>query len=165
MKIQEKFKSSKGFTIVELIMYMAIFSILLVITVQMLTSIFDIHSESSATSAVSQDGRFILNRFAYDILRSDSTLVSNPTTLVLTQEGISKTYTLSSGNINLIDSGLGSTDRLNSYGTSVTSLTFTQIGSASGSSTIRLNFTLESDVVRTGGRKEIKSFQTTVGTR
>ena len=55
-----KKKNQKGSTFIETVLYIAIFSILLVIFLQMFTAIIDIQLESEAKSSVLQDGRFIL---------------------------------------------------------------------------------------------------------
>src|SRR5260221_10945575 len=62
----------RGFTLMELLLYMGIFSVLLVVLMQLFTSILSLHAESQATSSVDQDGNFALMRLAYDIHRSSS---------------------------------------------------------------------------------------------
>src|SRR5260221_6706185 len=66
-----------GFTMVELLLYMGIFSILLVVLIQLFTSILSLHLEPQATSSVDQDGAAILSRLSYDIHKSAS--ISSPT--------------------------------------------------------------------------------------
>src|SRR3989344_5780243 len=62
--------SSKGFTLIEIIIYMALLAIFLLTLTDIFVSILDVQLESDATSAVEQDGRYILSRMAYDISRA-----------------------------------------------------------------------------------------------
>src|SRR3989338_7347848 len=51
-----KFGSQKGVSMVELVLYMAILSVLLTILTSVFVSALDVQSESQATSSVEQDG-------------------------------------------------------------------------------------------------------------
>lgn len=157
----------RGFTIVELLMYMAIFSILLLVLIQIFTSILDVQQESQTTSSVYQDGEFILARLKFDIQRAQSiTLPSglgsqNPS-LQITIDGIDFIYNLDNGNLLLVNN-LG-TASLNGFDTLVSNLNFKRIGNENGKDTIVVVFTLTSKTVQRGG-PQIKNFQTTVGFR
>src|SRR3990172_1905169 len=65
-----------GFTLIEIIIYMALLSIFLLTLTDIFVSILDVQLESDATSAVEQDGRFILSRISYYIPRA--TDISTP---------------------------------------------------------------------------------------
>ena len=67
----------RGFTLIELLVYMGIFSILLVVLTEMLVSILNLQLDSTATSSVDQDNRFIQQRLTYDIQRAKSFTVSS----------------------------------------------------------------------------------------
>src|SRR5438067_4427716 len=95
--------NQKGFTLIEFLMYMGIFSILIVSLFQILTSVLDIQAESQATSSVDEDGKFILSRLAYDIQRASAVAVpvsrgAQGNTLQLTIGGVSYTYVVSGNN-------------------------------------------------------------------
>ena len=168
-KTNKKVINQSGFSLIELILYLGILSILIVALFQLLTSIFDIQLESQSTSSVSQDGGFILNRFEYDVGRAES--VSFP---LLGDQGQSldifdgqNTYTYSLIGDNLIISATpsGTSEQLNSFNTKVTDVTFQTLSdSAQDLRTVTLTFTLESLVRRRGGT-ETDTFRTTVGTR
>jgi prepilin-type N-terminal cleavage/methylation domain-containing protein len=105
------FKKRKGFTLIELLLYMGIFSILLTVSLQMFGSVFELQLESQATSSVDVDGKFILNRFGYDITRADSITIpvsvgQSSSSMTIVINGQSFSYGLSGGNLNLTNSAL-----------------------------------------------------------
>lgn len=163
-------RKNKGFTLIELLMYMGIFSILLVVTLQMFGSVFEIQLESQANSSVDVDGKFILNRFQYDINRAES--ITTPASKGITAQSLvivvnnqNLTYSLANGNLNLTNSGLGSTDQLNSNESTVSDLLFTRLeGISGGKDLIQISFKLISEASQKSG-KEIKIFKTTGGLR
>lgn len=164
------FKNNKGFTLVELLLYMGIFSILLTVTLQMFGSVFELQLESQATSSVDVDGKFIINRFNYDIARASSislpvTLGASESALTIVVNSQSLTYSLSDGNINLNNASTGTTDQLNSTETTASNLSLTRIeGASGGKDLIQMSFILNSEVTQKKG-KEIRTFQTTGGLR
>lgn len=164
------FKNKKGFTLVELLLYMGIFSILLTVTLQMFGSVFELQLESQATSSVDVDGKFIINRFNYDISRASSiTLPATPgasgSALTITVNSQDLTYSLSNGRINLNNASTATTDQLNSSETSASNLSFTRLeGAAGNKDIIQMSFILTSEVTQRKG-KEVRSFQTTGGLR
>lgn len=161
--------SESGFTIIEMLLYMGIFSILLTVLMQVFSGILATHAESQATSSVNQDGSFILARFAYDIHSTSS--ITSPTV------GSSCTWPVDSNcqlvlgtgaySINSGDLKLNGTDQLNSINTKVKSITFTTLGNTAAGSkpSVQIVLTLESTAIRQGGIKQQQTFQTTVGTR
>src|SRR3989344_6301854 len=62
----------KGFTLIELIIYMGLLVILLSVLTSIFMSSLDVQLESQANSAVEQDGSYILSRLAYDIHRAEA---------------------------------------------------------------------------------------------
>ncbi len=158
----------QGFTVIEILLYMGIFSILLIVLMQFFTMILSTHAESQSTSSIDQDARFILNRLSYDI--HDATTVSSPTLgssctwpavpgcqLVFSNG----TYSVVSGDLNLTQGGVANV--LNSNKTTLTSITFeTRGNSAAGSKkSVQIKFTLQSKI----NTNTAKSFQLTVSTR
>ena len=160
-------KSKFGFTLVELLIFMGMFTVLLAVLSQVFGMIVDARLESESTSSVVQDGNFLLNRFMYDIARTNtintpSTVGSTDTTLDLTIDGVNHLYVLNAGNLELTANSV--TCLLNSYNTGVSALSFTRIGNDDGKDTIQLGFTVTSDVEIAAG-PESKIFQTTIGLR
>ncbi len=162
-------KNQKGFTLVELLLFMGIFSILMVALFQLLTSIFDVQFESQSTAGVSQDGRFILNRLSYDIGKAISftnpDIGSQSSTLQFSDGTKTLTYSLVNGNLTLASTPSGTVDELNSFNTSVSNVSFLRLADTSNKNdTITASFTITSKVIRRG-ETESQNFKTTVGIR
>lgn len=157
----------KGFTLVELLIFMAIYSVLIVMTTNILTSTIDIKLQSEATSSVQEDGNFILARLTHDM--SQATDIVTPvlgtpsSTLQLTINGVNHTYQLNTNNLQITNS-LG-TDNLNSYSTRISNLNFTRLGNSGGKNAVQVSFTLTSRTTNTNGSVESKNFLTTLGLR
>lgn len=155
--------SQRAFTVVELLLYMGLVSILLLVLTQIFSSSIDVKLESQATSSVDQDSRFILARLMYDIGRSDSvTIPANPgdtsNLLSLNIGSESVTYSLQNGDLLLSGSNL------NSFNTSITSISFQRIGDSGGKPTIQVSFTIQSKITKRG-LPEQKTIDTTIGLR
>lgn len=160
-------QNQKGSSFIEIILYLAIFSMLLVILLQMFTSIIDIQLESQTRSSVLQDGRFILQRFTYDIRQAQNINIPTApgeqnTTLQLIVSGINYTYNLAGDNLTL-NNNLG-TDALNSSDTKVSNINFTRLGNTGDKNTIQISFILTSNAQKRSGPKQ-ETFQTTIGIR
>ena len=159
-----------GFTLIEIIIYMALLSIFLLTLTDIFVSILDVQLESDATSAVEQDGRYILSRMAYDIPRAES--IETPPQIGFTRSNLRMTigvepyeYAETGGNLQIIND-LG-TNNLNSSETVISNLSFQRIANSAvpdTKDTIKIQFTITSKTVRTGG-PETRIFQTTVGRR
>jgi prepilin-type N-terminal cleavage/methylation domain-containing protein len=161
----------KGFSLIELLIYMAILSSMLVVLTQIFTSIIQARLESEATSGVQQNANYILNRFIYDISRATSIDIpasyggTPSSSLQITINGVIYAYSLNGGSLQ-ISNNLG-TDDLNSNEVTVSNLEFTKIGSTiSGvkNDSVKVNFRLASVATKTSG-KEIKDYQITVAPR
>ncbi len=172
MKIQKsllslKSKTIKGFTLIELILYMGLLSILLLVLTQIFITVLEGQIEAEATSAVAGDGRFLYTRFIHDVHNADS--ISTPqnlgdtaNTLEFSRNSISYSYSLVNGNLLFTDPT--GTSQLNGINTEVSNLQFRRIGNVNGKHTFQILFTISSKGgVR--GNKEIKIFQTTAGLR
>lgn len=161
--------SKKGFSLIELLLYMGIFSILIVVLFQLLTSIFDFQLESESASSVTQDGRFIVNKLAYDVPRAAT--ISEPL-LGLTGQSLtildgvnSYTYSLSSGNLIVTQNPGSISNQLNSLDTTVSNLNFYHLAdNVEKNDTITVTFTLTSKIKRRGQPNSL-DYRTTVGLR
>jgi type II secretory pathway component PulJ len=155
-----------GFTLAELLIYMVLFSMLLIMMTNIFGSVLDVRRESEAVSAVQEDGNYILARLMYDIRRSTATVPSNVgsqgNSVQLSINGTNYSYSLSSSDLYLTTS-LG-TFKLNGYLTSISNLSFTRIGNGTGQDTLKVSYTVTSRVLKTSV-PEIKSYQTTIGLR
>lgn len=164
-----KLNSQKGITVVELLLYMAILSILLTILTSVFVSALDVQSESNATSSVEQDGNYILARLEYDIHRAQSINIpssngeiSNNFQIVV--GGVNYTYAIDVNNNLIVTNNLG-INNLNNYGAGVSALSVQRLGNAGGvENTLRVNFTVTSRTKRVSGYEE-KNFQTNISLR
>lgn len=167
---------NRGFTLIELILFIALFSILLSVLTDIITTSLNIQLDSQAVSSVEQDGRFILSRIGYDILRSQS--ISQPSSLgspgtntlnlSICSGASNYSYHLSGTNL-VLDGPIGNGVPLNSYDTAISNLTFTRIGTQSSGlistlDNIQLSFLVTGKSIPKSGPKS-KNFTTTIGLR
>src|SRR3989304_8444225 len=111
-------KKNSGFTIVELLMYIGLLTILMTILTRLFTATIDEQLTSEATGGLEEDSRFIYSRLAYDLSRADSIVtpaVPGETSTTLSIMIGPATYTYQVIGTNLVLGG-GS---LNSYMTDV----------------------------------------------
>ncbi len=159
--------NKNGFTLIELILFMGIFSILLYMITNIFVTTLDAKRESESYSGITQDGTYILNRLQYDIARAETittplTLGEQTSTLQMTIDGVTNTYALDNDNLILVvgEESLA----LNGYDTTVTNLTFRRLGNANGKNSIQVSYQLTSKTnTRQGFRQRV--FTSTFGTR
>lgn len=156
-----------GFTLVELLIYMGLLTVLILIFTEIFTAIIDNQLSSKNTSNVADDGRYIYSRFIYDVERAAS--VSAPTTFGSSSATLqllinSQNYTYSLQNNNLVVTDPSGSYALNGEGSTVSNLLFTKVGTSSAKDTIRINFTI-AGIVTTRGISDQQTFQTTAGLR
>lgn len=159
--------NQKGFTIVELLVYMGLFSIMIGLLLQIFLTTLESQRESNANSEADENGRFILSRFIYDISRATS--VASPSagttgSVLVLNIGDNNTYRLDTNN-NLQLVNTNGTDVLNGYDTSISNLSFQYIGTSTTSGTIKLTYTVNSKTKRAGIGTDSKIFTTSVGLR
>ncbi len=160
-------KKQKGFTLVEMLIYIGLLSLLLVVMVDLFASSLDVQLESQATAGVDMDAKFILSRLTSDIRKADTivtpTLESTPSgTLTVTRGGITQTYATQSGV--LVYTASGNTSSLNSFETTIKNISFRQVGNNGGKTAIQISATVQSKTTRTSGKEERK-IETTIGLR
>lgn len=157
----------RGVSVVETLIVIGLLSVFMVVLTDMFASILDIQSETSATSGVSQDGRYILSRLNYDINRATSittpaALGGSSTTLALQIGGVTNTYSVFANNLQL--SNENGANMLNGSETSVSSFTVQRLGNVSGKDTLRITFTVTGDTATDQGAQST-TFTTTLGRR
>jgi len=164
-------KSNKGATLIELLIYFGILSILLVIVIDLMLQSGEFSLEAESRSSLQSDARFITNRLSFDIHQADSVtspanLGDSSSTLTFTVGTDIHTYTLSGTNLEYQETvGLNTeTANLNSNRTIVNSLTFERLGNPGGKPTIKITLELETTKSEKGGPKQ-KTFEAVVGTR
>ena len=158
-------KFSAGYTLVEMLIYMGLLSIIMVILLQLFTSLIDIQLDTRDSSVVEQDSKYILARLFYDIHRADSIASPGPlgtttNTLQLAAGGTSYTYDIQNGNLYLVTS---QSDQLNGVDTTISNLSFKRIGNTDGKHLILVTYTVTSKINTT--TPEVKNVSTTIGMR
>jgi len=164
-------KSGAGFTLVELLLYIGIFSILVVSLFQLFTSIIDTQAESQSSSSVFLDGQYILNRFKYDMQRAKSIITPSSSgkqgiTAKVSIDNGTYTYSLVDGNLTLTNDVALTTGQLNSADTTVSNLNFARLSDTQGKNTdtLTISLRLTSNIIKRGG-PNTENFKTTVGIR
>jgi type II secretory pathway pseudopilin PulG len=159
----------KGITIIELILYMSILSVLITILTSIFISALDVQSESSAVSSVEQDGNYIIAKFGYDI-RSSSAITfpfangDSADNFVIVVDGEDYTYSVDGNNNLVLVNSLG-TNSLNSYSSSISNFLVQRLGNAGGvENSLKISFTVTSKIAKNSGF-ETQNFATTFSLR
>lgn len=159
----------KGFTLVELIIYLALFSVLLAITTSLFGDSLQVSSESNAVSSVSQDARFILSQITGNVRKASditqpSTNGAAASTLALVVDGIPNTYYVDE-NYNLILASGSAYYQLTDYNSSISAFSVTRLGNPSGiETTVQIIISLQSRIKNATGY-ETETLQTTIAKR
>ena len=161
--------SQIGTTLIELLLYMGILSILLTALTSIFVSALDVQSESNATSSVEQDGNYILARLNYDIHRAQSISIppSNGATagnFQLVINGVNYTYDINGDNDLILTNSLGA-NSLNNFGTNISNFSVERFGNTGGiENTLKINFTSTGREQRTSVL-ETKNFEMNISLR
>ena len=174
MKILIQKKHQEGVSLIELLLYFALLSIVLLIAIDLMIRSGEFSLESSAKNNIQADGSFMTHRLSYDIHRS--TAISTPaalgdagSTLVLTIGGETHTYTLLGQSLQYTKQtpppgASTQTGNLNSDLTKINSITFQRLGNVGGKPTIKITFEIE-DIQGEKGKLVKNTFETAVGIR
>lgn len=140
-------KSQKGFTLIELILFMGLFSIILLVLTTLFGEIVQKQLELQSMSDVESDGAYIFSRLEYDIARADNVVfpVSSGETqssLVLDMNGTDYTYEIV-GNKLQLTAGAEIFD-LNNPRTQISGLTFQRLGNPGGTPSVKVGLTVGS---------------------
>lgn len=143
--IPHNHRNDLGFTLVEVLLYMGLFSIFLVSLSWIFHAMLDVQLASYSTSAVETDGRFLLSRFHYDVPRATSLVTpasigESATSLQLVIQGEQYTYTVN-GNVLQLTNSTG-IYTLHSPDTIVTSFVVKRMGNVNGKNAVIIIFTL-----------------------
>jgi hypothetical protein len=147
----------RGFTLIELIIYGGMLTILLGVFTTIFGMVMDAQLESDANSSVQQDGQYLLSKLSQEITRADSittpaSLGQSGSTLVLVRDAITYTYSTDvNGNVS-VTTNTGS-NILNSYRTTISNLQFTRRGNIGGKHSIQFSYTVTSKTLQ-GNRLE-----------
>ncbi len=139
----------RGFTLVELMIYLGLSAIMLVILSQLFGTILEESVKVQNYSAVQTDGRYILGRLKTQLNNADSVSVpaglgDSAGELIMIVGGTSYHYYVSNGHLYLNDS---TGDYLISdLSTRVTDVVFTRTGNTGGKPVILIQFTSSTGV-------------------
>lgn len=157
----------RGYTLVELLIYLALISIFFVAFSSIFTTILQLKTKVYQSSPMDYNGQYLMQRLVYDIRQAET--ISTPANLGQTSDSLSLmingenyTYTLVNHVIFLTNNN-GSfpiSDNL----TNVQSISFQRIGNVDGLVSIKFNLNLES-ITPEEGKKQIKNFTSTVAIR
>lgn len=156
----------KGYTIIELLIYMALLSGFILILGQLFFSILDTQLQSQSNSAVNAEGQFLISRLNYDIRRATSLTVpaalgQTDTSLSLVINGVAYIYTISGSDLVLTVSGIS--QPLNSRSVSVSDFRARRLGNPDPSKpSVLVDFSITSQTVSLNQNAKTRSYQTTV---
>lgn len=153
---------NKGFTLVEMIFYTALFTAISLILIQAVVSMVSSFRETQVTADINQTNQ-LLERVAREIRQSNSIDTISSTSLKINTEdsvGSPKTvtFTLSGTDLELYEDDVLTGD-LNSANLALTSLNFTQI-TTGHSTAIRISMTVKSN--RHGSSRTVDFYDTLV---
>lgn len=159
----QRLLKQSGFSIVELLIYMGLFSGFLVILSALFISTLEAQSDASATSHTDQDSWYVYSRLQHDLYQASS--ITTPAnngdetnSLVLEVDGSTITYSLVNNQLAITKDA--QTDPIVSGEVSVSNLNFKRLGNESGTSSILVNMQLQNSV-----SVQVKDVNITVGLR
>lgn len=166
MRIKRCTNRPNGYTLVELLIYMALMSVFILVLLDLFTATLNTKLSSESLSALSMDSRYVLAKLGYDINNSEDVTLpiagESSASLTVTSSGVTSSYSLSNGDLIKTVSGVGM--KLNGSGTKFENITFRNIGNSGGKPTVRVNFTIRSET-QVNGQYETQTVNTTIGTR
>lgn len=163
----KKISSSRGFSLIELVVYMGVFAVFISITTSIFTTVLGVQIESQSTSTVQQNGTYLIERLSYDIHRAED--INIPVSAgIQTQElellinGEVFTYSLNMGTLELTNNS--GTHTMNSSDITITNLSFLRLGNPGGKHSLTIDIAFESTLADASGPEEL-SLHTTLGIR
>ncbi|HSX58124.1 MAG TPA: prepilin-type N-terminal cleavage/methylation domain-containing protein [Candidatus Saccharimonadales bacterium] len=164
-------KNQKGTSLIELLLYIAILSIIFVVIVDLSISSGSLKQEAESQTSLQTDASYLVNRLSYEVKNSDTitspaSLGQTSSSLVLTTGSETHTFSLSGANL-LYQKTLGlitSSANLNSNLTSVSNLAVQRLGSGSGKASFKITFSL-TDLKPTQQGTLTKNFEVIATTR
>jgi prepilin-type N-terminal cleavage/methylation domain-containing protein len=159
---------SRGFTLIEMLLYMGIISVFLMVLTSILISVLDTQLTSNSSSAVDQSGQYLLVRLQYDIRRANSIITpanigNSSNSLSLSIGGVTYSYSVNSG-VLVLTTGL-KTYNLSPYDVQISNFTATRLGNVGGRNSIQIGFTITSTTVSTTQKSQVRNYQTTIDLR
>ena len=166
--------TQKGYTLIELVIYMGLLGMLLVILSQFFIGALNVQLVSKADSAVEQDGAYLLQRLTYDLHRA--TAVTQPSlgqtvatlSATIVDSGVNNSYIYTIDGENMMLTIAGSPVQLNSDQSTISNFSLSRIGNSgqlqTAKDTIRVAFTVKSKAITSSGAQSL-DYQTTISLR
>lgn len=171
MRLAKKLTNQRGLTLIEIIVYIALLSIVLLVVFDLLLTTSSLKSESESNLSLQKDESQIINRLNFEIKQADT--IATPSSIGQTTASLSlttgtETHTLILvGNNLVLQKTLGAstaTANLNSDLTAVSALSFQRLGNTTGKVNLKINFTLTNLKTTQQGTLS-KNYQMVVTTR
>jgi type II secretory pathway pseudopilin PulG len=158
----------RAFTLIELLIYMGLISILLVVIGQIFFSALDLQLKSQSISAAHQGSLYLLSRLNYDIHRASSIISpasagQSATQFSLEIDGQTHTYASSSGSLQVTVGGQNIL--LTPFDTRLLDFSVTRLGNLGGIPSLTVNFTLDSTITPFSKDLDTQSYSTTYSLR
>lgn len=165
--LNKAYQQNRGYTLVELLIYIGLFTILIGILTTTFFSTLELKARTEIMSAVEHDSRYIPQKLVEIIRAADSVIspLTNGETssqLIVSRNGETETYQIQNGN--LVQTINGVSTQLNSEGTTLTHFSFLRLGNVGGLTNLRLSLTLTSEG-QIAGESQTNTVTTSVGTR
>lgn len=163
--------SQKGMSFIEVVLYIALFSIIIIVVIDLLITSSTLKAESESQSGLQTDAAFVNSRLSYEIRNAD--LVTTPSAvgqttgnLILTTGSETHSFSLSGTNL-FYQKTVGvvtTSTNLNTTLINVSGLSFQALGFLGGRLSLKINFTLtEGKAIKQGN--QTKSYQLIVTKR
>ncbi|MDQ3099380.1 MAG: prepilin-type N-terminal cleavage/methylation domain-containing protein [bacterium] len=149
MRLKSKITNQQGFTLIELILYIAIIVMFLTTLIPFAWNVIEGGAKSATQQEIYSQARFISERVKYEIRNASgiNSISATSINLATSTAGTNPTIISLSGTNLTIKEGTGTTTNLNSSDTGVSSMTFTNLTSANTyTKNIQFSFTV-SDVL------------------
>jgi len=166
MKNNKIFKSL-GFSLVELIIYMGLSTVILTVTAGLFIAILESQTRSQVMTAMEQDSQYLLSKITYEIHQADEitipiSLGGQGSQLQVITSGQPISFQLNNQTLSITKNSV--TSQLHSSLTQVTEFQISRLGNVDGLQAVSVLFNLESLNQTTGGA-QTKQYQTTVSLR
>lgn len=138
----------KGFTLVEMLIAIAIFTVIAIAFIGILSAVTQVQVQSSSSAVVNQESQFLLAKLQYYIQTASivdmptSTPTSTLTLDVATSSLDPTVITLASGTVYLAQPGGGTLQPLTSNQVTVSNLSFTRLANPPGHDAVSISYTI-----------------------
>ena len=133
--------NQNGISLTEIVVYVGVFSMLVVGLVAFIVQFINVRSDSSNYSTISNEASNILEQIIYDVRHSDGFNVLDEQTLEVQKEGNTVNYYLEDSIIKINDGD--EVNNLSSTKVKIKELLFQNLTSVNSRDLLKINFTIE----------------------